>query len=141
MNKIILFIIVLLFTANIVHAQPVGNKGNRQEKIEAILVAFVTKHLDLTVDEAQQFWPVYNKYNEEYKNAVKNNRTDEIKKNEAILTVQKKYKPNFLKILKTEERTNKVFLINKKIKDLIERRKNNNSNRPGGGNGQKIPVD
>ncbi len=139
MNKFILYIGILLLASNIANAQPVGD---RAEKIEAILIAFVTKQLDLTADEAQHFWPVYNKYNEEFKNANRNNKTDEIKKNEAILIIQKKYKPDFFKILKTEERTNKVFLINKKIKEMMDKRKNNGQKRPGiGGNGPRRPVD
>lgn len=32
------------------------------EKIKALKVAFITSRLNLTVDEAQAFWPVYNEY-------------------------------------------------------------------------------
>ncbi|MDD2385207.1 MAG: hypothetical protein PHP52_00305 [Bacteroidales bacterium] len=34
------------------------------EKIQAEKVAFITEKVNLTVDEAQQFWPVYNEFNE-----------------------------------------------------------------------------
>jgi len=37
----------------------------RREKIKAQKVAFITKKLDLTSEEAQVFWPVYNEYEKE----------------------------------------------------------------------------
>ena len=36
--------------------------GRVMERIEAQKVAFFTQHLDLTVEESQVFWPIYNKY-------------------------------------------------------------------------------
>lgn len=35
----------------------------KREKIKAQKIAFITNSLDLTPDEAQLFWPVYNEYN------------------------------------------------------------------------------
>ena len=57
MNKIII-ILVLLFTT-----MSNSQRGNR-EKIKSLKVAFITDKLDLTSTEAQQFWPVYNKFEE-----------------------------------------------------------------------------
>ncbi|MDD2634472.1 MAG: hypothetical protein PHW82_03135 [Bacteroidales bacterium] len=34
------------------------------QKIQAEKVAFITEQVNLTVDEAQQFWPVYNELND-----------------------------------------------------------------------------
>ena len=39
-----------------------GNKKQLQERIETRKVAFMTNRLELTPDEAQQFWPLYNEY-------------------------------------------------------------------------------
>lgn len=38
------------------------DKGSKREKIKALKVAFITERLELTPDEAQTFWPVYNIY-------------------------------------------------------------------------------
>ena len=55
-TKSIIFILAgLIFSVNL-FAQP----GKRMEKIKAQKVAYITKELDLTVEEAQVFWPVYN---------------------------------------------------------------------------------
>jgi hypothetical protein len=35
---------------------------NRKEKVETFKIAFITKALNLTPDEAQKFWPIFNEY-------------------------------------------------------------------------------
>jgi hypothetical protein len=42
----------------------------QREKIEALKVSFLTTKMNLTPEEAQKFWPVYNKFSEE-KHALK----------------------------------------------------------------------
>ena len=37
----------------------------KREQIESMKIAFITKKLNLTPDEAKRFWPVYNQYSEE----------------------------------------------------------------------------
>ena len=41
--------------------------GNKKERIEALRVAFITQKLNLTADESQKFWPVYNEYQDKLK--------------------------------------------------------------------------
>jgi len=52
-----------MLTSMVVVAQPEGRPGDfeeKREKIEAIKVAFITEQIDLTIEESQSFWPVYN---------------------------------------------------------------------------------
>lgn len=44
---------------------PGAGGNNRAEKIEALKIAFITQQLNLTPEEAQKFWPIYNTYKEE----------------------------------------------------------------------------
>lgn len=37
-----------------------GQRKERQERIKALKIAFITEKLELTSEEAQKFWPVYN---------------------------------------------------------------------------------
>ena len=37
------------------------------DRIESFKIAFITKRLDLTSDEASKFWPIYNQYQSELK--------------------------------------------------------------------------
>ena len=48
-------------------AQPGGGppSAEKKEEIEAMKVAFLTRKLDLTSEEAKTFWPVYNQYQDE----------------------------------------------------------------------------
>lgn len=64
MKKIYLLGLGLLFSA-ITLAQG-GEKDNRKA-IEAYRVAYMTQHLQLTPEEAQKFWPVYNQLQAELK--------------------------------------------------------------------------
>ncbi len=57
-----LSIFILVLSAGIAFAQP--NKGGckHQEQIKAQKIAYLTNKLDLSVQEAQAFWPVFNEY-------------------------------------------------------------------------------
>lgn len=49
-------------------AQPPGGPppgGPKREKVEAMKVGFITQKLNLTTEEAQKFWPVYNRFSDE----------------------------------------------------------------------------
>jgi hypothetical protein len=78
---------ILLFTSSsIIFAQPPSpaapadaraeRQNNKKEKIEAQKVAFITKKINLTPEEAQQFWPVYNQFENKIDELRKNRRRD-----------------------------------------------------------------
>lgn len=57
-----LIALALLIGASL-SAQPRGvehRMEEKKEKIQAMKVAYITRELDLTVEESQSFWPVYN---------------------------------------------------------------------------------
>lgn len=46
--------------------QAFGQGGKKmRERLKAQKVAFITEQLDLTADEAQKFWPIYNAHEKE----------------------------------------------------------------------------
>lgn len=58
MNKLIISILCIAFSATIF-----AQRGDKmQERIKAQKVAFITERLDLSADEAQKFWPIYNAF-------------------------------------------------------------------------------
>ena len=77
MKKIIFSILLSMFVVAISSAQPqerpMGPRGKgskpSKENVEALKVAFITKHLNLNADEAQKIWPAYNACIEELKKA------------------------------------------------------------------------
>ena len=55
--------LVLLFSFATANSQRPGMEGNPQqkkEKIKTYKIAFITEKLNLTSEEAEKFWPVYN---------------------------------------------------------------------------------
>jgi Spy/CpxP family protein refolding chaperone len=52
--------------------------GKLQERIKAQKVAFITDRLELTSDEAQKFWPIYNAF-EDKTNALRNTDLRELR--------------------------------------------------------------
>ncbi|WP_018622595.1 Spy/CpxP family protein refolding chaperone [Spirosoma luteum] len=54
------WLVSLMFTAQVASAQ---NDGNGRQKIEAAKIGMITNRLNLTTDQAPQFWAVYNEYN------------------------------------------------------------------------------
>ena len=59
--RYLLLTATLMFTINL-SAQREGKRAERIEKIEQQRIAFITTDLDLSVEEAQAFWPLYNDY-------------------------------------------------------------------------------
>ncbi len=56
-----LLLLVFLFIAPFGFSQQNQDEQlTRQEKIKRLKIAFITKELDLTVEQAEKFWPVYN---------------------------------------------------------------------------------
>ncbi|WP_324026647.1 hypothetical protein QSV08_03560 [Maribacter sp. BPC-D8] len=58
MNKLIISIFLFVTTLSF------GQKNHDWEKINTLKVAFITEKLSLSTKEAQEFWPVYNEYQE-----------------------------------------------------------------------------
>lgn len=95
----------------------------RGERIEALKVAFITKQLQLTAQEAQKFWPVYNGYESEMKSMVRDHRQrggSEIELEEKILNMHKKYKPDFLKVI-SEDKFNKLMTAERAWGELLRK--------------------
>ncbi|MBC8047602.1 MAG: hypothetical protein H7Y00_12455 [Fimbriimonadaceae bacterium] len=64
--KNIFFSTLFAVTTVLVSAQmPDGPPDN--EKVESLRIAFLTNYLDLTSEESQKFWPVYNQMRDELK--------------------------------------------------------------------------
>lgn len=69
---------ILLFFSLALLAQK-GHECKHKEQIKAQKVAFLTQKLDLSVNEAQQFWPLYNEY-EKKREELLNQEKDILKK-------------------------------------------------------------
>lgn len=94
--------------------------GQRQN-IEVLKVAYFTKHLSLTTEEAEKFWPMYNSYTGEVKKARQDNKEDILAFEEAVLNIRKKYKGELKKILVTDDRVNKALLAEREFMNVVRK--------------------
>jgi Skp family chaperone for outer membrane proteins len=99
MKKILLITTIFMGSLFAATAQDdqAGNDNNRQEKIKALYVAYITQQLNLTEAEAQKFWPLHAQFESDIK-AVKTD-LPELEKQQAVLNIKKKYQENFNRIL------------------------------------------
>jgi hypothetical protein len=84
--------------------------------IESVRAAFITQKLELTPEESQKFWPVYNSYHQEMKQlAIKKNQlrksfkqngaatTDGLEIETQMLELRKRYRQEFSKVLPNQK--------------------------------------
>jgi hypothetical protein len=91
------------------------------KKIQAMEMAFITKELNLSPDEAQKFWPVFNQYRNELKGMAGERKVgDHLEKQQKMLDIRKKYREDFTKVM-SHERANKVFGAEEEFKSLVRR--------------------
>src|SRR5262245_25579731 len=107
MKKYLLIILMFLGVAGVSVAQEEGDKeGGR---VEALKIAYLTKKLNLSTEEAQKFWPVYNKYMDEIRKTrqeARQNNQGVINTEEKLLNIRKKYNDEFGKALPSEKVNN-----------------------------------
>lgn len=102
-------------------AQP-PNPEKREEMIESLRIAYLTKQLELTPEEAQKFWPVYNNYSSDVRKIMQENKgkKDELALEENMLNLRKRYRNEFLKAI-PEDKFNKFLQADRNFKDMLRR--------------------
>ncbi|MGB3608639.1 MAG: sensor of ECF-type sigma factor [Psychroserpens sp.] len=63
----IVFLLITMFSF--------GQRKERQDRIKALKIAFITEKLELTKGEAEKFWPVYNALEDEKERLRKESRS------------------------------------------------------------------
>lgn len=111
-------ILILSFAINLLEAQ---SPQAKQNSVQALKVAFITKDLFLTAEEAQKFWPLYNAYMEELKKVRRDFKNDVLGGDEKSLMIKKKYNIEFKKILCSDDRASKVFLADRDFANFIKK--------------------
>lgn len=150
MKRIVLILIMLPFIGQ---AQ---QKGGRKEQLASHKVAFITKELSLTSDEAQKFWPVYNQFEAEKKEIRKKRRElmkdhpkleqmsdAEVQKamenmlasKQKELDLEKSYHTKFLAVLPVKK-VAKLHVAEEKFKRLLLKKLAQNRQ-----NGKQVPSD
>lgn len=120
MKKFAFFLIVSIVISFIGLAQD-DQPLTRGAKLQTLKIAYITRQLNLTSEEAQKFWPVYYTYTAELKKTRQEKKEDELVFEENVLNIRKKYKGDFKKILNTDERVNKVLTADRDFNNVIRK--------------------
>jgi hypothetical protein len=107
-------IIFLLILSGSVLAQA---HKERHEQIESIKIAFITKKLDLSTEEAKVFWPIYNNNQKELMLLMKKRKEERLRSDvdandkintdlayeKKMLDLKKKYKKLYSEVISAEK--------------------------------------
>lgn len=125
MKRILPVLIPLAFTLllslpGLSQQPPMQRKGGA---LEAMKIAFITKRLELSPEEAEKFWPIYYKYAAEVRQVYFAYRDDkdEIKLDESLLNIRKKYNPEFTRALSSPARVNDFFRAEKDFGAFVQK--------------------
>jgi hypothetical protein len=119
MKKIYTLLLFLFFHSYFCAAQtPEGDKDN--DRVEVVKMAYITRELKLTQEEAQSFWPVYNNYVNEIKQARNQYPNDEVAFEKKVVEIKEHYQQNFKKVLgNNSQRVNKVYTTDKQFNNAL----------------------
>lgn len=151
-----IFIVLTLFCHPFAgHAQQGGSDDQVKDKIRAAEIAYLSQKLDLTPEEAQKFWPLYNKYAKEVETLIaeRHQRTPpgpkpseqpaadqkELKYDRRLLDIKTHYNQEFQKVLPAAKAGN-VFSAERDFRRLLiqhmKERQLRNINGPGARRGR-----
>jgi len=132
--KKLLFILSLLFVTSVsLFAQDDDvdqDEGN--EKIRDKMSEFIQRRLDLTKAETEKFAPVFIRYFKEWRQTLRENKTDPLVRQQKVVDLQLRYRNQFREII-GDKRGNQVFNHQRRfIEEMIQIRKERlgNPNRP-----------
>lgn len=74
MKKIRLYLMFVILSAAGFSAQAQGRHHDRIDKIESARTAYLTQKMNLTADQAQKFWPLYNEFDAKRRDVKKQSR-------------------------------------------------------------------
>ncbi len=124
MKKIFLITIIIILSLTEGFAQ----KHNRMERIRSFKAAFLTEKLDLSPEEAEKFWPVYNAYSDkvfQLKIADIRKEQHKIREKGGIDALTEDEAQNYLNILIKNEKelTNLKLKLFKDLKKILTPKK------------------
>ena len=134
MKKLIpLALFVLMTSISMAQQGPLPRPGRpplapRNERVELIKVNYITKQLNLTKEEAEAYWPVYNEYHKNLRSILESKSGDEIQLEENILMERKKYKNELKNVFKTDDRVNQALRVER---DFMKEMRHEMMNRRG----------
>lgn len=116
-------LLALVLFCSVGTTDALAQKGDKAEKVKAMKTAFFTAELDLSSEEAESFWPVYNEYSSKMRVIRKASKDDSsaddtMATKEAKVALEKEYLAKFQKVLPSAK-VDKLFAAEKKWKQKL----------------------
>lgn len=145
-----IFIVLSLFCLPPVSQAQQGSDSEIKDRIRAAEIAYLAQKLDLTPDEAQKFWPLYNQYTKEVEILIaerrKRNKTPqqdrqtsddkELGYERRMLDIKTHYSQEFQKVLPPAKAGN-VFRSEREFRNQLIRTMKDRQSRNIGGPGAR----
>jgi hypothetical protein len=134
MKRFLLIAMVLLGSFTTAWAQdglPDEDDSKKMEKIQALYVAYITKQLNLSAEDAQKFWPVHAEFERDLKGVPAN--LPELERQQKMLDIKKRYQDRFNKVLgsgRTENFFRKDGEFRRKLVEHLRKMKQRRQNMP-----------
>lgn len=129
MKKLLLILSILLVTAHTVKAQDEEGDDRIRDKMRE----YIQLRLKLNKDEADRFTPIFIRYFREWRNTLKENRSDRLILQQKVVELRIRYRGEFKEII-GERKSNEVYkqqdIFIHELKTLKQERM---QNRQGGG--------
>ena len=91
------------------------------QSIDALKMAYITKELNLSPDEAQKFWPIYNNYSSELKKARKELKQDDLAFQERKVNIMRRYHDDFRRVLNSDIRSKQCFRVEPEFHKVLRK--------------------
>ena len=120
--KKLLSVLVLLCCLALPALSQGGFKRQGPGALEATKEAFIIGRLNMTPEESQKFWPIYNVYAAEVRQAYFTYRSNnnELELDETLLNIRKKYSVEFVKAI-PPGKINEFFRAEKDFNIIVQK--------------------
>lgn len=115
---------------------PAAAQNQDRQKIESAKIALITNRLNLSTEQAQQFWPIYNEYSDKRRditrqlrnsnkpggNAAIDELNESVELKQKLVDMEKDYNAKFLRAItpqQLQELHNSERMFNKMLMDQL----------------------
>ncbi|HEV3249814.1 MAG TPA: hypothetical protein VGZ71_02610 [Puia sp.] len=113
---------LIFWLAGTTYAQETTEPKPEGGPVEPLKIAYITRKLNLSTEEAQKFWPIYNDYMKEIRQVRLDGKgtESEIATEEKILNIRKKYNAQFGNAL-PPAKVNQFFHSEKEFNNFVRK--------------------
>ncbi|MFN5134949.1 MAG: hypothetical protein ACK5DG_06485 [Chitinophagaceae bacterium] len=133
MKQIFTLVTVFIITLTAKAQDQIQPDPKTEEKIQAMEVGYISQKLNLTSEEAQKFWPVFNEYKRDINQVLRSFKKmpdgDVLDRDQKILDVRKRYRDRFAGVI-GQPRVRTFFEAEVAFRRALVNRIKNNPQRP-----------